>query len=48
MRTVLIIDDQTAVRDALSLLLSLNDIRALTAATPDEGLASLADENPSS
>jgi DNA-binding NtrC family response regulator len=42
MRTVLIIDDQAAVRDALSLLLSLNDIRALTAATPDEGLASLA------
>ncbi|TAN08428.1 MAG: sigma-54-dependent Fis family transcriptional regulator [Rhodanobacteraceae bacterium] len=42
MRTVLIIDDQAAVRDALSLLLSLNDIRALTAATPDEGLAVLA------
>ncbi len=41
-RTVLIIDDQAAVRDALSLLLSLNDIRALTAATPDEGLAVLA------
>lgn len=42
MRTVLIIDDQAAVRDALSLLLSLHDIRPLVAATPDEGLASLA------
>ncbi|MGH8145404.1 MAG: sigma-54-dependent transcriptional regulator [Rhodanobacteraceae bacterium] len=42
MRSVLIIDDQAAVRDALSLLLSLNDIRPLTAAMPDEGLALLA------
>lgn len=42
MRTVLIIDDQAAVRDALSLLLSLNDIRPLTAAMPEEGLAVLA------
>lgn len=42
MRTVLIIDDQVAVRDALSLLLSLHDIRPLAAATPDEGLAVLA------
>jgi DNA-binding NtrC family response regulator len=41
-RTVLIIDDQAAVRDALSLLLSLNDIRPLAAAMPDEGLALLA------
>ncbi|MGH8114611.1 MAG: response regulator, partial [Rhodanobacteraceae bacterium] len=44
MRTVLIIDDQSAVRDALSLLLSLNDIRPLTAAAPDEGMAVLARE----
>lgn len=44
MRTVLIVDDQSAVLDALSLLLSLHDIRPLTAATPDEGLASLARE----
>jgi len=44
MRTVLIIDDQAAVRDALSLLLSLNEIRPLTAAMPDEGLALLARE----
>ena len=42
MRTVLIIDDQAAVRDALSLLLSLHDIRPLAAAMPDEGLAVLA------
>ena len=42
MRTVLIIDDQAAVRDALSLLLSINDIHPLTAAMPDEGLALLA------
>jgi DNA-binding NtrC family response regulator len=42
MRTVLIIDDQSAVRDALSLLLSLHDIRPLIASTPDEGLAVLA------
>lgn len=44
MRTVLIVDDQSAVLDALSLLLSLNDIRPLTASTPDEGLALLARE----
>src|SRR5574337_1273194 len=44
MRSVLIIDDQAAVRDALSLLLSLHDIRPLTATTPDEGLALLARE----
>jgi DNA-binding NtrC family response regulator len=45
MRTVLIIDDQAAVRDALSLLLSLHEIRPLTAAAPDEGLALLARGN---
>jgi DNA-binding NtrC family response regulator len=44
MRTVLIIDDQAAVRDALSLLLSLNDIRPLAATTPEEGLAALGRE----
>ena len=42
MRTVLIIDDQAAVRDALALLLSIHDIRPLTAAMPDEGQALLA------
>jgi DNA-binding NtrC family response regulator len=44
MRTVLIIDDQGAVRDALSLLLSLHEIRPLTASMPDEGLALLTRE----
>ena len=44
MRTVLIIDDNPAIGQALSLLLSINDIRPLTAATPDEGLATLARE----
>ncbi len=45
MRTVLIIDDNPGVREALSLLLSLHDIRALCAADPDEGLALLARES---
>ncbi len=40
-RTVLIIDDNPAVGEALSLALSLHEIRPLTALTPDEGLASL-------
>ena len=41
MRSILIIDDNPAVCQALSLLLSLHDIRALTALNPDEGLALL-------
>ena len=41
MRTVLIIDDNPAVGEALSLLLSLHDIRPLIAITPQEGLATL-------
>ncbi len=41
MRTVLIIDDNQAVGDALSLLLSLHEIRALIAHSPEEGLAEL-------
>jgi DNA-binding NtrC family response regulator len=41
MRTVLVIDDNAAVSEALSLLLSLRDIRARSAATPEEGLAML-------
>ncbi len=40
-RTVLIIDDNPAVGEALSLALSLHEIRALVALTPDEGLALL-------
>lgn len=44
MRSVLIIDDNPAVGEALSLLLSLHEVRALTAASPDEGLALLGRE----
>ena len=44
MRKVLIIDDNPGVGEALSLLLSLRDIRPLYAASPDEGLAMLARE----
>ncbi|HEY7871761.1 MAG TPA: sigma-54 dependent transcriptional regulator [Rudaea sp.] len=44
MRNVLIIDDNPAIGQALSLLLSLNDIRPLAAVSPDEGLAMLASE----
>ncbi|KGI78599.1 sigma-54-dependent transcriptional regulator [Oleiagrimonas soli] len=42
MRTVLIIDDNPAVGEALSLLLSLHDIRPLIASSQGEGLAVLA------
>jgi DNA-binding NtrC family response regulator len=45
MRTVLIIDDNPAVGEALSLLLSLHDIRPLVALAPQEGLALLEREN---
>ena len=38
MRSVLIVDDNPAVGEALSLLLSLHDIRALVARSPDEAL----------
>jgi DNA-binding NtrC family response regulator len=44
MRTVLIIDDNPAVAQALSLLFGLHDIRTLTAFTPQKGLAALARE----
>jgi DNA-binding NtrC family response regulator len=44
MRTVLIIDDNPAVAQALILLFGLHDIRTLTAATPQKGLATLARE----
>ena len=43
-RTVLIIDDNPAVGEALSLALSLHELRPLTALTPDEGLAALGRE----
>jgi DNA-binding NtrC family response regulator len=44
MRCVLIIDDNPAVGEALSLALSLRDIRPLVAMTPEDGLAMLATE----
>ncbi|HEY5264063.1 MAG TPA: response regulator, partial [Steroidobacteraceae bacterium] len=44
MRTVLIIDDNPAVAQALELLFGLHDIRTLCAATPQEGLATLGRE----
>jgi DNA-binding NtrC family response regulator len=43
-RTVLVIDDNPAVAQALSLLFSLHDIRTLTASTPQKGLAMSANE----
>ncbi|TAM19553.1 MAG: sigma-54-dependent Fis family transcriptional regulator [Rhodanobacter sp.] len=44
MRSVLIIDDNPGVGEALSLLLSLHDIRPLVALNPGEGMAMLARE----
>jgi DNA-binding NtrC family response regulator len=44
MRTVLVIDDNPAVAQALSLLFGLHDIRTLTAFTPQKGLAALTQE----
>jgi DNA-binding NtrC family response regulator len=44
MRTVLVIDDNPAVAQALSLLFGLHDIRTLTALSPQKGLATLAHE----
>jgi DNA-binding NtrC family response regulator len=44
MRTVLVIDDNPAVAQALSLLFGLHDIRTLTAFTPQKGLAAAAQE----
>ena len=45
MRTVLIIDDNPAVAQALTVLFSLHDIRTLTALTPQKGLAAAAREH---
>lgn len=44
MRTVLVIDDNPAVAQALSLLFGLHDIQTLTALTPQKGLALLSRE----
>ena len=43
-RTVLVIDDNEAVRTAFDVLLSIHGVRTLTAASPPEGLALLARE----
>ena len=45
MRTVLIIDDNAGVREALALALSLRDIRPLSARGPEDGLALLERES---
>ncbi len=42
MRTVLVVDDNPAVSTALGMLFGLHDIKTLTAASPQAGLASLA------
>jgi DNA-binding NtrC family response regulator len=44
MRSVLVIDDNPAVAQALGLLFHLHDIRTLAAATPEQGLALLVRE----
>ena len=44
MRTVLVIDDNPAVAQALELLFGLHDIRTLTALTPESGLAMVAQQ----
>ncbi|HEY3659199.1 MAG TPA: sigma-54 dependent transcriptional regulator [Steroidobacteraceae bacterium] len=41
MRTVLVIDDNPAVAQALELLFGLHDIRTVAAATPEQGVAML-------
>ena len=41
MQTVLIIDDNDGVRTALEMLFSIHDVDALTASSPEEGLAIL-------
>ncbi|MEO1320267.1 MAG: sigma-54 dependent transcriptional regulator [Pseudomonadota bacterium] len=45
MATALIIDDNDGVREALGVLLEVHGIDAVTAATPREGLASLAEHD---
>ena len=44
MQTVLIIDDNDGVRNALEVLFSIHDVHPLTASSPREGLALLATE----
>lgn len=45
MRSILIVDDHPGVGEALSLLLSLHDMRALVATDPEQGLNMLARES---
>jgi DNA-binding NtrC family response regulator len=44
MRTILVIDDNPAVAQALQLLFGLHDIRTVAAATPESGLALLSQQ----
>jgi DNA-binding NtrC family response regulator len=44
MRTVLVIDDNPAVAEALELLFGLHDIRTVAASTPESGLAMLSQQ----
>jgi DNA-binding NtrC family response regulator len=44
MRTVLVIDDNPAVAQALELLFGLHDIRTVAASTPESGLAELSQQ----
>ena len=45
MPTILVIDDNPAVADALAMLFSLHDIDTLVAATTEDGLATLEREH---
>ena len=45
MRTILVIDDNSAVAQAMALLFALHDIRTVSAATPERGLAVMADQH---
>jgi DNA-binding NtrC family response regulator len=44
MRTILVIDDNPAVAQALAVLLELHDIRTVSATTPERGLAEMTDQ----
>ncbi len=44
MRTILVIDDNPAVAQALAVLFELHDIRTVSATTPERGLAEMTDQ----